>query len=259
MTDNNTSNLVDIVNPSAPGNFLFVCEHASNSIPAELKDLGLSHEVRQSHIAWDPGADAVARILSENLDSPLVSSRVSRLVYDCNRSLEAADAIPAKSEIYEVPGNTGLSEEQRARRFRDYYLPFEAALGGLAVNTPNDRALVAIHSFTPVYFNKQRTLEIGLIHDTDPRLAVRMNENAADFSDHEVALNEPYSMEDGITHTINLHGSRNGLVNLMIEIRNDLIATEENQVRMAGILGNWLTTSLDGLNLQAEPQPAHVQ
>ena len=251
MTDNSASNLVDIVNPASTGNFVLVCEHASNSIPQELNNLGLNEEIRQSHIAWDPGADAVSRILSESLQSPLVSSRVSRLVYDCNRRQGVADAIPARSEIYEVPGNAGLSDDQRAQRLRDYYLPFEEAVGNIVANAGRDKALVTIHSFTPVYFHKPRTLEIGLIHDTDPRLAEQMFEVAADFSDLSVALNQPYSMEDDTTHTLNLHGTRNGLVNIMIEIRNDLIATSNDQVRIAEMLGNWLSASMEKLNLQA--------
>ena len=250
--DTNTNNLFEIVNPSAQGEFIFVCEHASNAIPEELDNLGLSDEARQGHIAWDPGADAVSRKLSQNLDSPLVASRVSRLVYDCNRPLDAADAIPARSELYVVPGNTGLTDEQRTQRFQNYYLPFQNALSQLVKGTKCNTGFVAIHSFTPVYFNKPRTLEIGLIPDTDPRLANQMFELAADFSDLSVALNQPYSRQDGVTHTINLHGTRNRLANLMIEIRNDLIGSTSDQVRIAGMLSEWLSASLAKLNLKAE-------
>ena len=248
MKENNTNKIFEIINPSARGDFVLVCEHASNWIPDALNDLGLNEEARHSHIAWDIGADAVARLLSENLDSLLVSSRVSRLVYDCNRSLDAGDAIPARSEIYAIPGNERLSDSQRTQRFHDYYLPFEDALSGCIESTDGDKAIVSIHSFTPVYFGQRRTLEVGLIHDTDARLAEQMFELASEFSGLSVALNQPYSMKDGITHTINLHGSKNRLANLMIEIRNDLIATESDQIRIARVLSDWLSASLANLN-----------
>lgn len=252
LIDTNNNNLFEIVNPSAHGKFILVCEHASNSIPEELNDLGLSDEARQSHIAWDLGADAVSRKLSENLDCSLLASRVSRLVYDCNRPLDAVDAIPARSEIHDVPGNTGLSGGQRTQRFENYYLPFHNALSQLVKSNNCSAAIIAIHSFTPVYFNKQRALEIGLIHDKDPRLAELMFELAAEFSDFSVALNQPYSRKDGITHTINLHGTRNGLANVMIEIRNDLIGSTSDQIRIAGILSAWLSVSLAKLNSKVE-------
>ena len=50
------------------------------------------------HIAWDPGALPVAERMADALDAPLVESRISRLVIDCNRPLDAPDLIPAVSE-----------------------------------------------------------------------------------------------------------------------------------------------------------------
>ena len=50
------------------------------------------------------------------------------LVYDCNRPPEAQSAIPEKSEIYDIPGNTQLSPAQRQERIERVYRPFEAAL-----------------------------------------------------------------------------------------------------------------------------------
>ena len=60
----------------------------------------------------------------------------------------------------------------------------------------------------------------------------------------QVALNEPYSAADGVTHTLDLHGAANGLANVMIEIRNDLITKPEAQVAMADDLGDWIAGAL---------------
>ena len=75
--------------------FVLACEHASNRFPDRFGDLGLTPHQRLMHIAWDPGAYAVALKLSDLLDAPLVASTVSRLVIDCNRAYDAPDLFPA--------------------------------------------------------------------------------------------------------------------------------------------------------------------
>ncbi len=60
--------------------------------------LGLSTDDLTRHIAWDIGAEAVSRGLSQALDAPLLLQRYSRLVYDCNRPPESPDAMPVVSE-----------------------------------------------------------------------------------------------------------------------------------------------------------------
>jgi predicted N-formylglutamate amidohydrolase len=45
-----------------------------------------------------------------------------------------------------------------------------------------------------------------------------------------------------VTHTLNLHAGRRGLLNAMIEIRNDLITEEAGQSAWAGRLAQVLST-----------------
>jgi len=91
-----------LTNAAGTSPFLLVCEHASNHIPAQYNDLGLDSDVIQSHAAWDPGALAVSQFMAEILNARLVSSTVSRLVYDCNRPPESDTAIREISEIYQM-------------------------------------------------------------------------------------------------------------------------------------------------------------
>ena len=73
-----------------------------------------------SHIAWDIGAEKVARLLSRLIDAPLLLQRYSRLAYDCNRPPESPDAIPEVSELTAIPGNRKLSADRQAgARARD--------------------------------------------------------------------------------------------------------------------------------------------
>src|SRR4051794_19604602 len=85
---------VSIVKPSAGSPVLLVCEHASRRLPLSLGNLGLDEDALQAHIAWDPGALGVARLMAETLDATLLYQNFSRLAYDCNRPPEAGDAVP---------------------------------------------------------------------------------------------------------------------------------------------------------------------
>ena len=88
---------VDVWGKQQGGPILIVCEHASNRIPAPYGNLGLPDKLRESHIAWDPGALGMAKRMADRLQAPLVAGAVSRLVYDCNRPPEAPDAVPSVS------------------------------------------------------------------------------------------------------------------------------------------------------------------
>lgn len=225
---------------------LVVCEHASNRFPEFLDGLGLGMAARNSHIAWDPGALGVATVLAGQLGAPLVYGGVSRLVYDCNRPPEAHDAIPARSEIHDVPGNAGLTDADRQARVAAVYEPFRAALAGkIAIRSDQLSLLVTVHSFTPVYMGRPRKVEIGILHGKDDRFARAMMAAAPKDLPHVLRLNEPYSAADGVAHTLDLHGAANGLHSVMIEIRNDLIASEAAQAAMAARLAPWISETHD--------------
>jgi predicted N-formylglutamate amidohydrolase len=236
---------VELINEGGASDVLLVCEHASFRLPEKLGSMGLSPEALTAHIAWDPGALAVSRFMSESLDATLIYQNFSRLAYDCNRPPEAADAMPQISEIFEIPGNAGLSAEARQARVDEIYRPFEQALEkqvaarkALGRNT----VLVTIHSFTPIYKGVARAVEIGILHDEDSQLADAMLA-AADAS-FLTCRNEPYGPADGVTHTLVRHGLHNGLSNVMIEIRNDLIEDEAGQKIAAGFLSGLIRESL---------------
>lgn len=240
---------VEVRNASGGGPFLLVCEHASNFIPPEYGTLGLDDAALESHIAWDPGALAVADEMARLLDAPLVAARVSRLVYDCNRPPDSPSAMPAESEIYRIPGNAGLTAGQRQARTQAVYHPFRAALA-TAIDAHGARrgppAIVTVHSFTPVWRGVARAVEVGVLHDDDARLADAMLSAAGDGDGLAVRRNEPYGPEDGVTHTLREHALPRGLANVMIEIRNDLIATPDDARTMAGRLAGWLAAAHGG-------------
>ena len=51
-----------------------------------------------------------------------------------------------------------------------------------------------------------------------------------------------------MAHTLIEHGERNGLPNVMIEIRNDLLAAEQDRVIVSDLLAKWLTAACEHLS-----------
>lgn len=259
-----TSNLVPestqasaaVINPKGCAQVLLVCEHASNHIPDRYDGLGLTDAAKISHAAWDPGAQSVTEQISEILDAPAVIGTVSRLVYDCNRPPTSVGAIRAISEQIIVPGNADLTTAAQIERVETVYDPFTHTLTNTIEAFSSAPVLVTMHSFTRVYNGNTRMTDIGIIHDTDAGLAKAMIAMSDGAMGLKFALNEPYSKSDEVAHTLELHGTQNGLTNVMIEVCNDLIETPEEQGKIAQILADLLTAALNEMNKKIPPAGA---
>jgi predicted N-formylglutamate amidohydrolase len=241
---------VMLENADGQSDVILVAEHAGRQLPPFVGSLGLDDEAMVSHIAWDIGVAELSRMLSRMLDAPLIMQRYSRLVYDCNRAFEAPDAIVTESDNIAVPGNAGLTAEHRKKRYEEIYMPFEAAIEALlqerkAVGIHS--VLVTIHSFTPVYKGRQRHLDLGILHDADTRLADALMQQSRLENAFSTARNEPYAPADGVTHTLVRHGVNNGLLNVMFEVRNDLLGIGQSRMLWAQRLFSLLNHSLDAI------------
>ena len=222
-----------LVNGGGRSPYVLICEHASNLLPRTLGTLGLAESELERHIAWDIGAEQVARRLSRLTDAPLVLQRYSRLAYDCNRPPDAADAMPEISETTDIPGNRNLGPADKLARIREIYRPFHGAVADLLDRRAADgvRSLVVtIHSFTPVYKGVRRVVELGILHDWDTLLSEKL---ITSFPGVDARLNEPYGPSDGVLHTLTLHAAPRQLRRVMIEMRNDLISNARGQDQWA--------------------------
>lgn len=244
-----------LINKLAGSRVLLVCEHASNRIPEEYADLGLSKTDKASHAAWDLGALDISKKLSKLLDATLVISTVSRLVYDCNRPPSSPDAMRPKSEQIVVPGNRALTPSDKTSRVETVYEPFKDLLSDTITSYSHKPILVTIHSFTREYYDQTRDQDIGLIYDQDSQLSLAMMKHSQSFEDYKFALNEPYSKEDGVTYTLKLHGTDNGINNVMIEVCNDLLETEDQQNKISMVLAHLIRASLADMRQDISLEP----
>lgn len=227
---------VAVVNPEGRGRFVLVCDHASNWVPPSLEGLGLPPGELERHIAWDPGALELAQRLSALLDAPLVHATVSRLVLDVNRDPAHRGSIVTLSEDTVIPGNHGLSVEERARRVRSIYEPYHQALASVIERCTRPTAaprVVSIHSFTPVYRQEPRPWHIGVLSGEDRRLAQPLLELLQAAGEFRVGDNQPYAPTDGVYHTLDRHCADRKLHSVLLEMRSDMIADDESRIQWA--------------------------
>jgi predicted N-formylglutamate amidohydrolase len=244
--------LVVVENPGGAGQFVVVCDHASNRIPDDYKTFGFDPEALKTHIAWDPGALGVARHLMRSLDAPLIWPDVSRLVIDCNRPPDSATLIVTESEGRPVPANQGLSDDERRRRLAYVHGSYHDAIDAcLTERADQEIIIVAIHSFTPIYLGELRPWQVGIVFDDDRRVADRLLEGLKGDAKLTVGANEPYSPADEVYYTVARHARPRGLPAAMIEIRNDEIGDEEGAQRWAERLTSLLAKAPDSIRFES--------
>ena len=239
---------VGILRPAGTSPFFLTCEHAGWRIPERLGDLGLSEADLQRHIAWDIGAAAVARRVSENLDATLVLQSYSRLVVDCNRWPTAHDFICEHSEDTAIPGNLKVDSQAAQSREHDIFWPYHETIRSALdkrMERQRETVLVSVHSCTPVYHGVSRPWHIGMLYQRDRRFAGILIDLFAADRDLCVGDNEPYFMTDQKDYAVPVHGERRGLPHVELEIRQDLISDEAGQREWAERLSALFTTGLE--------------
>jgi predicted N-formylglutamate amidohydrolase len=234
---------VGVENADGTGPFVLIVDHASNLIPPAFVNLGLSPTDLTRHIAWDPGALPLARALAARLDAPIVFSRVSRLIIDCNREPGDGDLVPVVSEVTAIPGNAGLTADAIALRIARYHAPFHNRIETvLRARSARGRssALVGVHSFNPVYKGTARPWDVGVLFDDDERLSAPLIAALTADGDVTVGANQPYSPADRVYSTLSRHGSDARLARVMLEIRNDHLTDPAGVRRWAERIGRHL-------------------
>jgi predicted N-formylglutamate amidohydrolase len=237
----------EIIAADGAGPLVIVCDHASNAVPLELGDLGVSAADMQRHIAYDIGAAAIARHLSKHFDAPAVLSGTSRLVIDSNRKLYDPTLIPDVSDGTPIPGNLGLTSEQRERRIIDYFTSYHDACRrviGSKLARGSRPLFVSVHSMTDRMNGKYRPWEISFSSNanrraTDPALAALRKHQSLVVGD-----NQPYDMDPDQDYGTPEHALLRGLDYLQVEFRQDLVATEEGQHRFATIFADAVTAAV---------------
>lgn len=250
---------VTAYNENGRSPFLIVADHAGNFIPRALHRLGVPESEFERHIAWDIGIAAVCRRIADALDATLVQQNYSRLVIDCNRTPGSETSMAQISEFTPVPGNRGLSEGQKAARVREIFRPYHDRIETeLERRRRADRptALIAMHSFTPVFKGVTRPWHVGVLYHRDPRFAHPLIALLQREEGLVVGDNAPYSVTDASDYTIPVHGERRSLHHVAVEVRQDLIAADEGQHAWGALLARLLAQAYQHLLTSEALKPA---
>lgn len=150
------------VSKSVQTPMVITCEHGGNQIPSSYRHL-FQHcrTLLDSHRGFDFGALTMAKTLARYFGVPLLTSRVSRVVVDLNRSighrnlhLEAVQKLPA---------------EVRQEIIEQYYQPYRNEAEQLITQgiILNGKVIhLSCHSFTNSLNGVTRHADVGLLYDS---------------------------------------------------------------------------------------------
>jgi predicted N-formylglutamate amidohydrolase len=201
------------------------CEHGGNRVPARYRPLFAGgRRVLASHRGWDPGALELARAVARACGSPLIATTTTRLLVECNRSLDHPQLF---SEF-----TRRLGAEERGRIVRQYYLPHRLAVTGsvLGALCRCGRVVhVGVHTFTPVWKGKRRRVDVGVLYDSRRPAEVMVGDLLVEHLKHfapelRVHRNRPYSgRTDGLTTTLRTSLPARRYAGIEIEVNHALV------------------------------------
>jgi len=225
--------------------FLITCDHATNTVPPFVNggELGLGAGDMNRHIAYDVGAAGVTRALADALGCAAILSDFSRLVIDPNRGDDDPTLLMKLYDGTIIPANRHADAAELERRLNACYRPYHAALADLAARR-DDTVIISMHSFTPQLQGRApRPWHIGVLWAEDGRYAQPLITRLEEEQDLCVGDNEPYT---GYLpgDAIDTHATAHGRPNALIEIRNDLIETDQQQAQWGQRLAPILTETL---------------
>lgn len=216
----------DLIEGAAAQRLILFCDHARNALPPEYGELGLCRDALQRHIAYDIGAEQVTRRLAALTGASAALALFSRLLIDPNRGEDDPTLVMRLSDRALIPGNARIGAEEIERRIERYWRPYRRACAALidsALGRGEVPVLLGLHSFTPSFHGRARPWQVGVLWDSDPRLASPLIE-ALRAEGLVVGDNAPY---DGalLGDSMYEHSTRRGLPGALIEIRQDLVET----------------------------------
>ena len=248
--------MINTLNEDKESNFLIICDHASNRIPGKYKNLGLNEEILTTHIAYDLGVKEIVTDLSKRLKCPLVMSDFSRLLIDTNRGIDDPTLIMKVSDGKIIEGNKNISFlnncKEKKKRINNYYNVYHNKISEIIDRSLKKNifpAIISIHSFTPLFGGNKRSTELGILWDSDNRLPdIFFSYFNKNYKDIIIGNNKPYTgrMKND---TLYRHGTKQGLANILIEIRQDLINDSVKQIFFSKLIAQPLLESKNDVNL----------
>jgi predicted N-formylglutamate amidohydrolase len=202
------------------------CEHGGNSVPEKYKALFTGAEdVLNSHRGWDPGALEVATYLVKQLVVPLVSMTTTRLLVEMNRSPDSEELFSEYSQ--------GLSAPEKQQILEEFYLPYRLEVENQFLALPKPILHLSVHSFTPVFNDVIRKVDIGLLFDPFREEEVKVcavwkEALTLALPSLTIEFNEPYKgTDDGLTTGLKKKFPGSEYLGIELEINQKYVDTPQ--------------------------------
>ena len=205
----------------------------------------MSNRFLQSHIAYDLGIKKLTKDLAKILNCYFYLGKHSRLIIDLNRGKNDPTLIPEISDRKLIHGNIKINKIERKKRIKTIYNIYHRNISNI-IKHRNIKFLISLHSFNPVFKNKNRNIEIGVLSNSDRRLSelIISQLNKLDF---KIGDNKPYR-GNLIGDSMYKHGLKKKLFHSLIEIRNDLIIDSHNLQRISKTLKLVINNSINKIS-----------
>lgn len=202
-------------------------------------------ELLKTHRGYDPGALLMARKLALSFAAPVVTSTVSRLLVDLNRSLGHPQLFSQATRHVTATRRTQIIEH--------HYLPYRERVDHLvrqSVSLGRRVVHISSHSFTPVLDGKVRLADVGLLYDPgrdgEVRLCARWKKLLAEAAPElRVRRNYPYAGKgDGLTSYLRRCFPNDAYVGIELEVNQGIVLTGgPHWAALRGLLTDTLHTA----------------
>lgn len=236
-----------------PIHMLFTCEHGGFEIPSEYASIfSKSSPWLNSHRGWDFGALNVSKALAQYFQADLMYSQISRLLVDLNRSI-------GHPQLFS-PWTKSLLQKEKQRILDLYYSPYREKVFQSVkqkINSGFPLLHISVHSFIPVWKEKKRKTEIGLLfnpHRKNEKIFCQEWRKAMHelFPQLIIHLNRPYrGNTDGFTESLRQIYSGKNYLGIELEINQKLLK-HKTQEKVIQILIESLKILLEKFNWTRE-------
>lgn len=214
---------------------ILTCEHATNTIPPEYQSYFQNHKnLLESHRGYDIGALKIIKNMAAILNVRFFQAKASRLLIDNNRSLNNPNCFSFITK--------GLSQDVKDDIIKNYYDIYRddviLAMQNI-IATGRTVLHLSIHSFTPIFNNKTRRGDIGILYDSsrpyELNLAKKWQCWLQKQDDHLIVRkNYPYfGKTDGLASFCRKLFDKEYYLGFEIESNQSKVILPENQIKFA--------------------------
>ena len=183
---------------------IITCEHGGNQIPEEYRQyFTKADKDLNSHRGIDYGAIDLFKGLTENYADFSLSSQVSRLLVELNRSILHENLFSVYTQC--------LPENIKEKILETYYHPYRNTISRKLLEFKDEGETVihiSVHTYTPVFNGELRKNDIGLLFDPKKKAELSFCNAWKESLDNikpelVVKFNYPYTgTTDGLTKTL---------------------------------------------------------